>query len=350
MTGPLSQRNAAGLLALAVTVALLLSTWLTKVAYVTYTPGDTFNVLGDFNKSPIIEVTGHPVYRDAGQLRMVTVFVTRPDYDLSLLEAMSSWVRPSVALYPRSAIYPKNQSVQQSEQESQVEMASSQDAAVAAALTDLGYKLTPHLSVISVNPNTPAAGKLEVHDLILTANGANVTSDKVLVGAITQGGPVRLGLLRAGKPVDVTVTPTMIDGKRRVGVLLGTGFQFPFQVHLNLASNIGGPSAGLMFSLGIYDTLTPGSLTDGHVIAGTGTIDVDGKVGPIGGIQQKIVAARESGAKLFFVPADNCTEAVDSDPGSMRLVRVSTMHEATSALTVWDANPNATLPTCEVHP
>ena len=96
----------------------------------------------------------------------------------------------------------------------------------------------------------------------------------------------------------------------RVGIVPGTGFTFPFDVHVNIDPDIGGPSAGLMFSLAIYDTLTPGSLTGDELVAGTGTIPDDGSVGPIGGIQQKIVAARDDGAELFLVPPDNCADAL----------------------------------------
>jgi PDZ domain-containing protein len=121
----------------------------------------------------------------------------------------------------------------------------------------------------------------------------------------------------------------------------------PFQVNVDIGEGIGGPSAGLMFSLAIYDTLTPGSLTHDAIVAGTGTVDAEGKVGPIGGIQQKIAGARASHAELFMVPADNCAEAGSVDPGDTRLVRVTTMHEAVEAITSWAADHDATLPTCE---
>jgi PDZ domain-containing protein len=101
-----------------------------------------------------------------------------------------------------------------------------------------------------------------------------------------------------------------------------------------------------MFSLGIYDTLTKGSLTDGRTIAGTGTIDAAGVVGPIGGIQQKIVGARDAGAELFLVPPDNCDEAVEAPNGDMRLVEAPTTHSALDSIKKWVADPDAKLPTC----
>ncbi len=131
-----------------------------------------------------------------------------------------------------------------------------------------------------------------------------------------------------------------------MGIRIGTGFELPFEVSVNLSDKIGGPSAGLMFSLAIFDTLTPDSLTGGQVVAGTGTIDEQGRVGPIGGIQQKIVGAREDGAQLFMVPPDNCADAIGSRNGDMRLVRAVTMHAAVQAIEKWVKNPDAKLPEC----
>jgi PDZ domain-containing protein len=125
-----------------------------------------------------------------------------------------------------------------------------------------------------------------------------------------------------------------------------TAYEFPIDVTVNIGDNIGGPSAGLLFSLAIYDTLTPGSLTGDQVVAGTGTIDEKGKVGPIGGIQQKIVGARDDGAVLFLVPPDNCDDALGARNGDMRLVKAVTMHAAAQAIEKWVKDPDAKLPTC----
>jgi PDZ domain-containing protein len=118
-------------------------------------------------------------------------------------------------------------------------------------------------------------------------------------------------------------------------------------VSVDIADNIGGPSAGLMMSMAIYDTLTPGSLTGGADIAGTGTITPAGKVGPIGGIQQKVAAARDAGAQLFFVPADNCDGIGGVDTGDMRLAKATTLDGAVQALDAWVADPDTDLPSCE---
>ena len=122
----------------------------------------------------------------------------------------------------------------------------------------------------------------------------------------------------------------------------------PFDVSVNINDDIGGPSAGLMFSLAIYDTLTPGSLTGGQVVAGTGTIDDGGQVGPIGGIQQKIAGAREAGAQLFLVPPDNCADAARA-PTTATCVW-SRPYDACSGAghrEVGRRTPTPTLPACE---
>jgi PDZ domain-containing protein len=126
------------------------------------------------------------------------------------------------------------------------------------------------------------------------------------------------------------------------------GYTFPFKVDLKLDQNIGGPSAGMIFSMGIYDVLTPGSLTGGKAIAGTGEIDGEGHVSPIGGIQQKLVGAQSDGAKLFLVPADNCAEALGGhfDPDKMRLVKVTTLDDAVKDVRAWVKDPKAPLPRC----
>jgi Lon-like protease len=134
-----------------------------------------------------------------------------------------------------------------------------------------------------------------------------------------------------------------------VGIEIGTGYDFPFDVSVNLDDNIGGPSAGLIFSLAVYDTLTPGSLTEGADVAGTGSIDGQGEVGPIGGIQQKVVAAADAGAEVFLVPAANCAAALGANVGEdeIRLVRTTTMHEAVESLETYAEDPDAELPSCE---
>ncbi|MBV9830799.1 MAG: signaling protein, partial [Marmoricola sp.] len=137
-------------------------------------------------------------------------------------------------------------------------------------------------------------------------------------------------------------------GKSALLITIAPAYKFPFGVKLNIDRNIGGPSGGLMFSMGVYDVLTPGSLTDEKTIAGTGEITPDGTVQPIGGIQQKLVAAQDAGAKLFLAPADNCAEALAGhfDPNKMRLVKVTKLSDALDDVHRWAKDHNAPLPRC----
>jgi PDZ domain-containing protein len=241
---------------------------------------------------------------------------------------------------------------------------SSQDTAVAVAEKALGYPVTPSLEVTLIADGSPADGALAVRDLIRKVNGTPLSDDitkasdqlRSAVKATPPGEQVTLTVLRDGKEIDVPLTPEQpttdlfgvvtVTGSPQLGIFLGQGFILPFPVTVTIDPRIGGPSAGLMFSLGIYDTLTPGSLTGGAAVAGTGEIAADGTVGAIGGIQQKIVGAREAGAKLFLVPADNCDDAKGAHNGDMRLVKVDTFDTARAAIETWAKDHNAKLPSC----
>ncbi len=343
------QRMYATLLALALFITLIVAALVLPLPYVTYSPGLTVDVLGKDGDQEIIQVSGHQAYRDSGQLRMTTVYVTRPGNRISLFTALLAWLNPEDAIYPYDAVYGPDQTPEESETESAVQMVSSQDAATAAALTELGEKVTPVVEVLNVAKGKPADGELKVRDILLKVDDTTITQPQDVVDAVNgapEGEPIEFVVRRGSRTLTVPVTPTMVDGEPRVGITTGVGYSFPFQVSVNIDDNIGGPSAGLMFSLGIFDTLTPGSLTDGETVAGTGTITPDGQVGPIGGIQQKIVAARDAGAKLFMVPPDNCAAALGAPRGDMVLVRADTMHDAVTAIDDWTSDPNADLPAC----
>jgi Lon-like protease len=346
----MSQRTGAGLLALCLLCALWGAAFFTPMPYVIYNPGPTVDILAQHDGEETVQVTGHKAYYDDGEMRMTTVYVTQPEQRVNVIDLLTAYVDPDSAVWPRSSIYAPDETDESSSQESAVAMVSSQDTAVAAALTELGEKVTPIVEILDVTPGLPADGKLEVRDVLVKVNDTVITEAQDVVDAVDQvkaGQPVTFVVLRDGKRRTVQVTPELVKGDPRVGITPGVGFDFPFQVSVNIADNIGGPSAGLMMSLAIYDTLTPGSMTDGQDIAGTGTITPAGKVGPIGGIQQKIAAARDAGARLFFVPADNCDGIGGVDPGDMRLARATTMHQAVETLADWTDDPDATLPTCE---
>jgi Lon-like protease len=336
----------------AVVVVLSILGFLIPAPFVVYSPGPVVDVLGtrESDGKEIVQVSGHPTYYDDGKLEMTTVFVTSPDNSPSVFEVAFAWISNEAAVVPRGFVYNDEVTNEDTEREGAVDMVQSQDAATATALTALGYQLRPIIEVLDVSEDLPADGKLEVRDRIVAVNGIRVDNAQDVVETVVAtepGDSVVFSVRRETELLDITVTPEDVDGAPRVGIIPGVGYRFPFKVAVNISGDIGGPSAGLMFSLSIYDTLTPGSLTDGETLAGTGEINEKGEVGPIGGIQQKIVAARDSGAKLFFVPEQNCEQALGAPNGSMRLVRVTTMEGALEAINKWTADRDAVLPTCE---
>jgi Lon-like protease len=198
-----------------------------------------------------------------------------------------------------------------------------------------------------VAAGTAASGKLRAGDVITSVDGKPVTSTdrlKSLVQDKPAGTKRAIGYQRDGKAGTVSITPGKGDGgKSALGVTVKMAQPCKYQVKLDL-DNIGGPSAGLMFALGIVDTLTPEDLTGGTVIAGTGEITADGDVEPIGGIQEKLIGAKQDHATVFLTPKDNCAQAVKAVPDGLRLVRVDTLHGALQALA--DLRAHRSTPTC----
>lgn len=323
--------------------------FITPLPYAAYSPGPTFDVLGkDEDEAELIQVDGHPAHYDQGEIRFTTVVATPHGRKLSLGEALSRWLDPDRAVVPYDVVHPPDQSAEDEKSEGAVQMTTSQDVAKAVALEELGYKVPSAVQVALVNERGPAQGELLVRDIIKKVDGAPVsTSDDVVkaVRAHDDGSPVTFTIQRDRRELTVRLRPEIVEGTPRVGITLGIGYEFPFTITLRVDPTVGGPSAGLMFSLAIYDTLTPGSLTDGEVVAGTGELNPDGTVGPIGGVEQKIAGAEEVGAELFFVPAANCPDVADLVT-ELRLVKATTMHEARLALEAWTADRDARLPAC----
>jgi PDZ domain-containing protein len=347
----MNQRLIAAVAAVPLVLGLILAAALMPLPFVVYAPGYTVDVLAkDKNDAEIIQVAGHQTYRDGGELRMTTVLVTAPETKKTLFDLMSAWVDPDDAVYPFDAVHGDVETDEQNRIQGEVQMVTSQDSAIAVAQRELGLEVAPLPGVSHVNTGEPADGALLVRDLFLEIGGRPVDTAEEVVAAIqksTPGEPLEIVVLRDHERKEVTVVPERGDDGSTIGVFLGTGFQFPFDVSVNISPDIGGPSAGLMFSLAIYDTLTPGSLTDDEIVAGTGEIALDGRVGPIGGIQQKVVAARDADAELFLVPEANCEEALKADNGDMQLVLAETMHTAREAIEEWADDRDADLPSCE---
>ncbi|RLV50907.1 PDZ domain-containing protein [Nocardioides mangrovicus] len=350
----MSRRTTASVVGFVLLVGCLLAAAVVPLPYTIYSPGPTVNLLGKSDKREIIAVSGAKTYRDGGDLRLLTVVPTGPDDTVSLLGALSAWVRPDQAVYRKSDIYATDQTSDSVEEQGQVDMVDSQDSAVAAALTQLGYTFTTSVQVLGIQRGGPGDGALEVHDQLVSVNGTAVSDIAGAVKdiqAVKPGSRVRLVVRRSGKTQTLrvrTVASQADKTKSALEVTIGVGYDFPIDVDVRVGDNIGGPSAGMMIAMTVYDTLTPGSLTKGADVAGTGTIDAKGQVGGIGGIQQKLVAAQRAGARLFLAPADNCDEVRGGpyDSERMRVVKVSTLKGAIADVKAWTSDHDAKLPAC----
>ncbi|WP_425452044.1 YlbL family protein [Arthrobacter silvisoli] len=320
------------------------------VPYVVESPGPTFNTLGKDGGKPVISVSGHESFPAKGNLDLTTVYINGgPNGPVSLVEAFQAWLDGSKAVYPEELIYPKGITREESEQESAQAMTSSQENAVAAALKELDIPFGQKLEIAGLSSNSASEGKLREGDTFTSINGKAVTSLAVIQSelAATAGAPAAVVVERQGKAVAVSIKPNKGDNDRwLLGVALQYKFTFPFQVKISL-EDVGGPSAGMMFALGIIDTVTPGDLTGGKHIAGTGTISPDGTVGPIGGIAQKMHGARDKGASLFLAPAANCDDVVGHVPDGLQVVKVETLGDAEAAVKrLAEGQDTSGLPAC----
>jgi PDZ domain-containing protein len=305
------------------------------VPYVVLSPGPTYNTLGgDSSGATIIVIHGTTAKQTSGHLNMTTVDVsTRP---LTVFDALSAWLQHDEVVVPRSSIYRPGQSQQQVDRQNAQDFAESQDNAIAAASCELGYPGT--FGVITVQGNSPAKGILEPRDVVRTLDGNPAASNDQLLALLTKATPgskAVLGITRAGQAMTVTVTlaqPAPGKAGARIGIEVGNVCATPFSVDLGLGNQIGGPSAGLMFALGIMDKVGTVDLTGGRFIAGTGTIDSSGNVGPIGGIQLKMIAARRAGATVFLAPAGNCSDVSGAIPKGLEVIKVATLHDAVTDL------------------
>jgi Lon-like protease len=332
-------------IALAAIVALL------PAPYAVYSPGPATNVLGDVGSVPLIRIEGQPSYRPTsrGTLDMTTVAVSGgPGHEVNLGEVLQAWVSPSRAVIPVEQVFPPGQSQQETEKENAAEMSESQQSATAAGLRELGETVPESVTIVEVSKGVPAAKVLKAGDVVVRLQGAKVEDANGLretIQALEPGDTVTLTVRRDGQLVDVTTTTTSSEGRTVLGVGISPSYDFPVDVKF-ATKDVGGPSAGMMFALGIYDLLTPGDLTGGARIAGTGTIDGAGKVGPIGGIAQKLVGAKEAGAQWFLAPASNCDEVVGHVPDGLRVVRTATLHESRLDVEKIAAGDGASLPSC----
>jgi len=302
------------------------------VPFVSLGPGPTFNTLGDYDGKQVVDIEGIDSKPTSGHLNMTTV--SQRD-DLTLGQALTLWLSGREQLVPRDLVYPPDKSREEVNKDNDADFKQSEDSAEYAALGYLHYAKA--VTVETVTDPGPSAGKLKPGDAIDGVNGVPVADLEKFTSLLKDtkaGDQIVIDYRRKNEPVGTT-TITLGSNPDRPYGYLGVGVRdapwAPFTIDFNLA-NIGGPSAGLMFSLAVVDKLTTGTLNDAKFVAGTSTISAEGKVGAIGGITHKMLAAREAGATVFLVPADNCDEARSGAQDGMQLVKVDTLGGAVDAL------------------
>ena len=347
----MSRRSSTFAVAGAVLVALVAVAALLPVPYVVYSPGPLEDTLGEWEGEPVIEVDGAETFPTEGVLDLTTVGVTPADRKLDLIRALRAWVDPDRAVVPRELVYPEGVTAEQSREANAQMLERSQESARVAALRELGYEVPEVVVVDSVLDDAPADGVLVPGDVVISVDGTPIVTPQDVVEAITAHEPgetVEFVVERDGtqRTERVGTEAAEDDGRTIVGFSPTVGYDFPVQIDVNIDERIGGPSAGMIFALAIYDTLTPGALLDGLHVAGTGEISSTGEVGPIGGIPQKIAASSEEGASLFLAPADNCDEVVGTDSGDMQVVRIETLDDAIAAVEAAAAGQADSLPSC----
>lgn len=302
-----------------------------QLPVVTLLPGPIEDVL------PHVKVDGAETYDSDGRLYLTTVGV---DDQVNFYEALLQFADHDVEVLPRRLLYPEDRTDEEVDVQNAAAMDGSKLAATVVGLRESGYEIDDNpdgVRVASVVRGSAADGRLKPGDRILAVqgqpvHGAEEVRDTILGAGINQ--QVAFTVQRDGDTREVSVTARAApEGPRRpfVGISLSDVFDFPVDVEIQ-TENIGGPSAGLMFTLAIVDKLSEEDLTGGRRIAGTGTVDLDGNVGPIGGIRQKLIAAAREGADIFLTPRGNYEEARRFAPSGLTLVPVATVDEALAYL------------------
>lgn len=354
---PMRRSTKVGIGSLTIALLALLGLSFLPTGYVIQQPGPVYNTLGTVTSSdgtavPLIEVEGAESYDTSGALDLTTVQVVgNRERTPSWLELAQAWFDPSRAVVPIGEVFPANVTTEQRTEQNAQAMVNSQHEATVAALRELDYQVDSRVGIYSIPEGSAAEGILEPDDIVLAVDGTDITDVSQLRDAIQakDGAPVTLTIERDGAELSVEVTPVYSekDSAWQIGVSTISDYDFPVQVTIQL-DNVGGPSAGLMFALGIIDTMTPGDLNGGKQVAGTGTITADGEVGAIGGIRQKLYGARNAGAEYFLAPETNCDDVVGHVPSGLRVFSVGDLDDALAALqAISEGGDLDALPTCD---
>lgn len=331
---------------------LTIATLLAPIPFVFFKPGVPDNVAGK-----IISIKDAKTYPVKGKLFITSILVTNPDSPVFGAETLVNWATGPNVVLPKESVYPPIESADKAEKNSQNEMESSKATATAAALRYLDYEFKELYYISDIRDYADAINKLKVGDFITEIDGKKINEIEEIRSSYANkkiGDSLRITVEREDKQGNVSTITTEVnlvlnqdtaaetgEKKPAIGILVGTTARFPVDVEFNLPG-VGGPSAGLIFAVGIIEKLTEEDLVRGRKIAGTGTITASGKVGGIGGIEEKMIGASRVGATLFLAPRENCPD-IKHIPKGLKVIPVSTLSEAISALRAPD---NFKHPTC----
>jgi Lon-like protease len=298
--------------------------WNVELPYLAYSAGP----VSDAADSVVVDEVDF--YPPDGELLMLTI-VTQ---DVNVFEALIAGVDPTVDLVRKEAVRREGESDEEYRNRVLQQMDDSNYRSIAVALNYLGYDLVPTEVVINeIVPGVPAEGVLELGDTIVEVNAVRIeTVDDIASGleGYEVGDLIDITVARGETEVELELELAEREdepGVPMIGIFPGELTRPPFPIEIR-AGDVGGPSAGMMHTIAIIDFLTEGELTHGKVIAGTGTIDLDGNVGSIGGIRQKVVAAEAAGADYILVPAGNYESALTAEHRQIEIVSVGTLDEA----------------------
>lgn len=301
-----------------------------RLPYDTIAPGNSRQV------NDVVLVKGGPSYPPKGQILETTVSVRER---VTPYEILFGWLSPDIDVVSEKKVR-GNTPPKVYEQQNVEAMSDSKKVAEAVALQHLGYNVVQGngASVRDVRPNTPAAAILKPGDIIVAVDGKPISIETQAVDAIhahKPGDRVTFSVMRGNAaPQTMQTTLTSQGGQAFLGVVLETSglqFKLPFDINIDSGSVVG-PSAGAAFGLELLDNLTPGELTGGGKVAVTGQLYLDGKIGEIGGVAQKAVTVRRSGASVFIVPRNNYKDAKAHAGNHLQVIPVDTFDDALRAL------------------
>ena len=318
--------------------------------YAIGTPGPTFDTLGEVDGVPLVSISGASTYDTTGELRLTTVSeAPAGSTPFTVGQVVSAFFSSSSTVLPQEAVFGDPNDEGENDEASAQEWITSQEAATVSALEALGQPVPATLTIVGVSPDSNAADLLSVDDVIVAVDGSEIVSYSDFFDAImghAPGDEITVTVDRSGEQVDATFD--LLEGPGGgplIGIFIDPTFDLPITVDVKI-DDVGGPSAGTMFALAIMDMLTPGDELNEALVAGTGTIDANGDVGPIGGIQLKLIGARDAGAEYFIAPVQNCGDVAGHIPDGLSVYAVDTLDDAYAAIVAIGRSETSELPVC----